>query len=53
MYALAARAIDHVDSSDSQIGCSGPAYNETEAGTGTQDNGHVFLSEVWYYVSAL
>lgn len=31
------------------VGCSGPRYNETSAGTGSLDNGRTQLSEVWYY----
>lgn len=31
------------------IGCSGPRYNETEAGRGSRDNGRTVLTEVWYY----
>ena len=31
------------------IGCSGPRYNETEAGRGTSDAGYTVLSEMWYY----
>ncbi|KAK5141903.1 hypothetical protein LTR04_002424 [Oleoguttula sp. CCFEE 6159] len=31
------------------IGCSGPRYNATAAGKGTQDRGFTQLSEVWYY----
>lgn len=31
------------------LGCSGPRYNETEAGKGSKDNGRTVLSEVWYY----
>lgn len=31
------------------IGCSGPKYNQTAAGNGTNDNGGTILSEVWYY----
>lgn len=31
------------------VGCSGPRYNETEAGAGSLDNGRTQFSEVWYY----
>ncbi|KAI1147337.1 ribonuclease T2 family protein [Nemania diffusa] len=31
------------------IGCSGPRFNETEAGRGSADNGYTVLSEMWYY----
>ena len=31
------------------LGCSGPRYNTTDAGKGSQDNGFTVLSEVWYY----
>ncbi|KAI0597876.1 ribonuclease T2 family protein [Biscogniauxia sp. FL1348] len=31
------------------VGCSGPRYNETEAGRGSADAGYTVLSEVWYY----
>jgi ribonuclease T2 len=31
------------------IGCSGPRYNATTAGAGTQDSGFTQVSEVWYY----
>ncbi|CAM1511397.1 Fc.00g089100.m01.CDS01 [Cosmosporella sp. VM-42] len=31
------------------LGCSGPKYNETKAGAGSNDNGRTQLSEVWYY----
>ncbi|KAK4126797.1 ribonuclease T2 [Parathielavia appendiculata] len=31
------------------IGCSGPRYNQTEAGKGSLDNGRTVLTEVWYY----
>lgn len=31
------------------IGCSGPRYNETDAGQGSDDNGRTVISEVWYY----
>lgn len=31
------------------VGCSGPRYNETEAGKGSTDNGRTQFSEVWYY----
>jgi len=31
------------------IGCSGPRYNQTDAGTGSQDNGRTVISEAWYY----
>lgn len=34
------------------LGCSGPRYNETEAGrlSNTTDTGRTVLSEVWYYM---
>lgn len=32
------------------IGCSGPAYNTTDAGKGTSDKGGTVISEVWYYM---
>lgn len=31
------------------VSCSGPRYNETEAGAGSTDNGRTQLVEVWYY----
>ena len=31
------------------IGCSGPKWNATEAGKGSDDNGATVLTEVWYY----
>jgi ribonuclease T2 len=31
------------------VGCSGPRYNTTEAGKGSDDNGFIQLSEAWYY----
>lgn len=31
------------------ISCTGPAYNTTEAGNGSKDQGKTVLSEVWYY----
>lgn len=31
------------------VGCSGPRYNATAAGQGSDDNGLTVLSEVWYY----
>lgn len=31
------------------IGCSGPRYNTTEAGQGSNDGGRTVISEVWYY----
>lgn len=31
------------------VGCSGPKFNETAAGRGSQDDGKTVLSEVWYY----
>ena len=31
------------------VGCTGPKYNETEAGKGSDDNGATQLSEIWYY----
>lgn len=31
------------------LGCSGPSYNETEAGAGSDDDGGTVLSEAWYY----
>jgi ribonuclease T2 len=34
------------------LGCSGPRYNETEAGkaAGTNDTGRTVLGEVWYFM---
>ncbi|RMD44543.1 hypothetical protein DV735_g556, partial [Chaetothyriales sp. CBS 134920] len=31
------------------IGCTGPRYNTTTAGAGSNDSGRTVLSEVWYY----
>jgi ribonuclease T2 len=31
------------------LGCSGPKYKSTSAGQGTNDAGHIYLDEVWYY----
>ncbi|UNI21776.1 hypothetical protein JDV02_007732 [Purpureocillium takamizusanense] len=31
------------------LGCSGPRYNETDAGRGSGDAGRTVLGEVWYY----
>ncbi|CAJ2513659.1 Uu.00g017780.m01.CDS01 [Anthostomella pinea] len=31
------------------VGCSGPRYNATEAGAGSDDTGYTVLSEMWYY----
>lgn len=31
------------------IGCSGPRYNTTTAGRGSNDTGRTVLSEVWYF----
>lgn len=31
------------------VGCSGPRFNETEAGAGSNDRGFTELSELWYY----
>ena len=31
------------------LGCTGPRYNATAAGSGTLDNGYTILDEVWYY----
>ncbi|KAF4126774.1 ribonuclease T2 [Geosmithia morbida] len=31
------------------VGCSGPKYNETEAGRGSDDDGATVLDEIWYY----
>jgi ribonuclease T2 len=31
------------------VGCSGPRFNETEAGKGSLDNGRTEFGEVWYY----
>lgn len=31
------------------IGCSGPRYNETTVGKGSNDTGRTVVSEVWYY----
>lgn len=30
------------------LGCSGPRYNATAAGAGSNDTGYTQLSEVWY-----
>lgn len=30
------------------VRCSGPAYNETDAGAGSDDNGKTVISEMWY-----
>jgi len=35
------------------VGCSGPRYNETDAGKGTMDNGRTQISETWYYFHSL
>ncbi|KAL1991557.1 hypothetical protein VTN49DRAFT_4865 [Thermomyces lanuginosus] len=35
------------------LGCSGPRFNETEAGKGSKDNGFTVLTEVWYYMHVL
>jgi ribonuclease T2 len=32
------------------LGCTGPKFNETEAGKGSSDNGYTVLDEVWYYL---
>lgn len=36
------------------VGCSGPRYNETQAGraANSTDSGRTVLSEVWYYMHA-
>lgn len=34
------------------VGCSGPRYNETDAGKGSTDNGRTYISEAWYYFYA-
>ncbi|KAH8700915.1 ribonuclease T2-like protein, partial [Talaromyces proteolyticus] len=34
------------------LGCTGPRFNETAAGKGSQDNGRTVLDEVWYYFHA-
>ncbi|KAH9828350.1 ribonuclease T2 [Teratosphaeria destructans] len=31
------------------LGCTGPRYNETAAGKGSNDTGYTILDEVWYY----
>jgi ribonuclease T2 len=31
------------------LGCSGPKYNSTPAGAGSNDSGSIYLDEVWYY----
>lgn len=31
------------------VGCSGPRFNETDAGKGSLDNGRTQVSEMWYY----
>jgi len=31
------------------VSCSGPAYNTTDAGKGTADNGKIYLTEAWYF----
>ena len=31
------------------LGCSGPAYNTTDAGRGSPDSGRTYLTEAWYY----
>ncbi|GIZ48222.1 hypothetical protein CKM354_001129000 [Cercospora kikuchii] len=31
------------------LGCSGPRFNETEAGKGSNDSGRTVLDEVWFY----
>lgn len=31
------------------LGCSGPRYNTTTAGLGSNDTGYTVLSETWYY----
>lgn len=31
------------------IGCSGPRYNATTAGSATSDNGYTVVTETWYY----
>ena len=31
------------------VGCSGPRYNTTEEGQGSDDGGRTVISEVWYY----
>lgn len=31
------------------LGCSGPRYNTTTAGAGSNDTGYTVLSETWYY----
>jgi ribonuclease T2 len=35
------------------IGCTGPRYNETQAGKGSKDNGFTVISEMWYYYHVL
>ena len=34
------------------VGCSGPRYNETTAGKGSNDTGRTVISETWYYMYA-
>jgi len=31
------------------IGCTGPKFNSTPAGAGSDDSGAIYLDEVWYY----
>lgn len=31
------------------VGCSGARYNETDAGSGSMDDGRTVVDEVWYY----
>jgi ribonuclease T2 len=35
------------------LGCTGPKFNETQAGKGSMDDGHTVLDEVWYYMHVL
>lgn len=33
------------------IGCTGPRYNATDAGAGSNDTGRTIINEVWYYMN--
>lgn len=33
------------------IGCTGPRYNATDAGKGSNDSGRTVIDEVWYYMN--
>ncbi|KAI9934459.1 hypothetical protein ASPWEDRAFT_175188 [Aspergillus wentii DTO 134E9] len=35
------------------IGCSGPRYNETDAGRGSMDDGYTVLDQIYYYMHVL